>query len=201
MFENFSKIFIINLDQHTKRWQQTQEELAKYGVTNYERFPGIKINGGITQQDREAGCRASHVEIIKKCQRDNIPNVLIFEDDIDINPELIKLEPQVQNFWKNNTIDLLYFGGNYNSQINERINSFIVKVKRCFTTHAYVVNQQAYQPIISLANINQPIDILLTNIQAGGASYCVDPRMIYQRHGYSYIIGRELNYDVVLKDK
>jgi hypothetical protein len=37
----FDKIFVINVEGHSQRWQRMVDSLAKAGVSNYERFNAV----------------------------------------------------------------------------------------------------------------------------------------------------------------
>lgn len=201
VFNIFDDIYVINMPEHTERLLQAKEELSKIGITDFHVFPGIKINNGVTIQDREAGCKLSHMAIIEKAQQSKLKNVLIFEDDIIFSDKFINAIEQITEFIKNTPFDLFYFGGNTNGKVNEKIKKSIIKVKSFYTTHAYCINHKAYQSILDLKDFTFPYDIILTRIQSKGSSYCLYPRQVFQREGFSYIQDKHRNYDVVLKDK
>jgi|WetSurMetagenome_2_1015567.scaffolds.fasta_scaffold537815_1 GR25 family glycosyltransferase involved in LPS biosynthesis len=204
--ELFSRTYIINIPEHQQRLEDTKKELAKIGLNDYTIFNGIKVNDGKTLQDREIGCKLSHLAIIEECKRDNIERVLIFEDDIQISDIFLDKLEKVKDFILNEKWDLFYLGGNFNinsGKHTERINDDIVRVSCCYTTHAYCVSKNAYEQILSFkGNMSSPYDVILSLIQqTRKKSYCLYPRQIFQREGVSYIMGRHLNYDIVLKDK
>ena len=71
------KIIYINLDHRTDRKKEIENELEKFNLKNYERFPAIKhINGAI-------GCSKSHLEIIKNAKQQGYKNILVLEDDFE----------------------------------------------------------------------------------------------------------------------
>ena len=70
-------IFYINLDHRTDRREEIEGELAKAGITNYERFPAIRSSPGII------GCGLSHLAVLKLARSRGYNNVLIFEDDFE----------------------------------------------------------------------------------------------------------------------
>jgi GR25 family glycosyltransferase involved in LPS biosynthesis len=202
----FPKIFIINLPEHKQRLEDTKKELTKIGLNDYIVFKGIKINNGLTLQDRETGCKLSHIAIIEECKRDNIDRVLICEDDIQISDTFLDKINKVQNFIQNEKWDLFYLGGNFNinsGRHTEKVNDDIVRVSCCYTTHAYCVSKDAYEQILSFkGNMSSPYDVILSLIQqTRKKSFCLFPRQIFQRNQFSYIQQKERNYDCVLKDK
>ena len=41
--ESFDKIFVVNLDERTDRWETCLKNFKKCGITNYERFSAVKF--------------------------------------------------------------------------------------------------------------------------------------------------------------
>ena len=96
--------------------------------------------------------------------------------------------------------DLFYLGCNFNGRNNRIVNDFVVNVEYGFSTHCYCVSRQAYDYILSMnEKLGLAYDILLTQIQAHFQSYCIMPRIAFQRKGESYIQGKTVDYDRVLK--
>jgi len=75
-FDFFDKIYCINLDERTDRWEKIQGEFKKVGIRDrVERFSAFK------HDKYGLGNSLSHLEIIKKACQENLNNVFIFEDD------------------------------------------------------------------------------------------------------------------------
>ena len=71
-FDYFNKIFLINLDKRTDRWESAQKELDKIGILERtKRFSAIEntISGA-------QGCSASHLGIINHAKESELKNVL-----------------------------------------------------------------------------------------------------------------------------
>ena len=186
-FEWIPKIYVINIDKHVDRWKQCQNELLKNKITKYERFPGCIYNEGKEVKDRERGCSLSHFSIIQDAKKNNYPYILIFEDDIEINPILNSYEDQIKKFINNNEWELFYFGGNHLHQPQKTLNN-IGQVSRTYTTHSYMIHSRIYDLLLSYYNLDMQIDVVLyEKIQTRMKSYCIIPTMIYQRAGQSYI--------------
>jgi len=187
MFNWIPKIYVINMDDHPDRWKQCQNELIKNKITNYERFPGCIHNEGKEIKDRERGCSLSHFGIIQNAKQNQYPYILIFEDDIEINPILSIHEPQIKKFITNNNWDLFYLGGNHLIYPKKTIDD-IGLVSRTYTTHSYMIHSRVYDSILSYFNLDTQIDVVLhEKIQTRLNSYSIIPNMIYQRAGQSYI--------------
>ena len=78
-------IFYINLEERRDRKQHVENELKKVGWDNYTRFNAIKNKNG------RVGCSMSHLKVIQDAKKNNLPYVVILEDDIEFtNPELFQ---------------------------------------------------------------------------------------------------------------
>ena len=204
----FDKIYCINLDSRTDRWSDCLTEFKKIGITNrIDRFPAVELTPGI------AGCTKSHYEIVKMAKKSGYKNILILEDDISIiNTEFFTILSNSITQLNNATTecDMLYLGGNVsdNTPSNYSIDTNLVKLGYCKTTHAYVLNESIYDIIIdaysaidwsnnhnwSQSNPNRlNIDVwLINNIQSRGNTYGVYPCLVEQRAGFSNLVGREM---------
>ena len=84
---DIDKIFFINLDHRTDRWEKIEKEFIPLIPDQYqdkvERFSAIDHTEYDTVEKRAAGCAYSHLEVWKKCKEENLNTVLIFEDDIE----------------------------------------------------------------------------------------------------------------------
>lgn len=201
MFEYFDKIYIINLDKHKQRYLETQNELTKFGIKNYCRYQGVTVNNGQTVKDRERGCAESHFNIIKEAKVNHYKQILIFEDDIQIDEKLRNYDNIIKNFLNTNSWQMFYLGGNHLAKPNQ-VQSYIGKVIKTYTTHAYALHESSYDIILNLVNQDKQIDVIYADhIQVNYNCYCTIPRLITQREGMSYIQNLMRNYDIVLKDK
>ncbi len=106
-FLYFDAIYCINLDSATKRWSDMKKRFAKLGILErVRRFPAIE-----TRESHHIGCTLSHRTIIEKAQKQNLKNVLVFEDDAlcleNMLPLLKKsVEELEKKEWK-----VFHFGG------------------------------------------------------------------------------------------
>lgn len=204
----YDKIYCINLDSRTDRWGDCLNEFKKIGITNQvERFPAVELTPGI------AGCTKSHYEIVKMAKKSGYKNILILEDDISIiNTEFFTILSNSITQLNNVTTecDMFYLGGNVsdNTPSNYPIDTNLVKLGYCKTTHAYVLNESIYDIIIdaystvdwsnnynwSQSNPNRlNIDVwLINNIQSRGNTFGVYPCLVEQRVGFSNLVGREM---------
>lgn len=105
-----SKIFIINLDRATTRWEKMRKQLEKLGL-QYERFSAIDAKSAsdtflnqyysaelnrkkyyVSLSKSEIACYISHLKVCEKILSDNLDYAIVLEDDIELN-DLFKLVP------------------------------------------------------------------------------------------------------------
>jgi len=93
-------VWVINLDKSKARWEQCKEEFATQGV-KAERFPATYGAHMSREEMKEkttwsaryfctpgmVGCFMSHLNIWKKVVEDDLPAVVVLEDDVVIYPD------------------------------------------------------------------------------------------------------------------
>lgn len=190
----FDKVFLINLPEFKENLELSKKELEKHNIENWELFSGIKINNGATHKDRENGCKASHLNIIKKAKENNYKNILIFEDDIELDKDFNKYINKIKDFIDNEDWNFLYLGGNIKDYTTPYKDGF-KKVNWMQTTHAYAINNKIYDLILNSAHLDKPIDLIyISEVNSLGKSFVTYPRIAFQRPGISYIIGQFRDY-------
>ena len=124
----FTKIFCINLDRRPERWERSQTEFAKHGLT-VERFAAIDgkdiqavTNGKQRINGAEIGCSLSHKRILEMIVENGWEQVLIHEDDVEFvenfNERFEEAIKHVPPTW-----EILYLGGNLVVQPSRLTNS------------------------------------------------------------------------------
>jgi GR25 family glycosyltransferase involved in LPS biosynthesis len=174
----FEKIYLINLDSRPDRFEKADQELKKADI-KYSRYPAksityedINLKYCKLFENKEkkyiagaCGCRLSHLSIILEAKKNKYKNILIFEDDVKISPDihevfysgLQQLKDEGFNF------DMLYFGGWYqhggyykngSKWYQEYIGPNVLKLKGAMTTLAYALNESVYDFILKNALIS-----------------------------------------------
>ena len=208
----FDKIFIINLDKRTDRWQSIVNNLKAYNIYNYERITAIQphpshfrnkpnIYSNLSQRSKKTsnkpsfyvvgciGCRWSHIKAIKLAKERNYENILILEDDAYFRDT--SLFPKIIEEIKDLNYDILLFSGNHRSTPIP-ISNNIYKIKTTYSTIAYSVRSHLFDTIINEAdNSGNEIDIFYCNsIYSKNNSYCIIPHMIGSIKSYSDITSK-----------
>ena len=180
------KTFCINLKHRKDRKKKMTKQFKKYKMNNVEFFTArLHSDGGV------AGCRDSHLQLIKQAKKMNISCVMILEDDLEFNQNLHNL-PTVPTDWQ-----MLYLGGTLTSNVGESDEKW-VRIKDCWTTCGYIIHRDLFDTVINdLENYNQEVDrYFVEKIQYDHPCYLVNPLLVKQRNDYSDIEKRNVNYDV-----
>ena len=162
--ENFEKIYCINLDSRPDKWKLAQAEFKKYGIDNIvERFPGYIHESGTSLQ----GCTLSHVNLLKKCKKDKIYNVLVLEDDLEFLTYSLDYKNKKNVIVESDPTEILHNGLTQLQQVNWDVFylGYNIKLKNyCYkkilsdnlfksttqlTTHSVAYNSSVYDTIVS----------------------------------------------------
>jgi len=204
----FEKVYLINLKSRPDRLKISTEILNRYNI-KFEIFEAIEGNPGIITESEvlnkkpgAMGCLLSHLEIIKLAKANKYKNILIFEDDVELidnfNIEFNDSIKELPNEW-----DMIYLGGsnaNKNKPL-EKTNSRIQKTIATNTTSSYGINSNIYDLLIlEISKYKRTIDsIYSTDIQKKINAYITNPRIAWQRPGFSDIANAYRNYTNCMK--
>jgi len=146
---NFDKIICINLIERKDKYNNVLKLFNKLNINVNFYFAKKHINSG------RIGCFESHINVIKECYKNNLKNILIFEDDIietlSYNESVIN---DINIYLNNNNWCEYYQLGysilpheftNYFSSINLNNNS-IKYNGNC--AHAYILNRNGMKRIL-----------------------------------------------------
>ena len=101
----FPQTFCINLDSSLDRWKHIQDQFIGW-TTPVERFSAIRASPGWI------GCALSHLQCIKKASNQNLPWVLILEDDCVLREDSKKRFLDILSFlWDNKESWDIFLGG------------------------------------------------------------------------------------------
>jgi glycosyl transferase family 25 len=199
----FGKIYCINLDERSDRWEKVKKKFESVGLTNYTRFSAIKTGDGWN------GCKQSHLTIIKEAKDKGYKNFLVFEDDFilhkDFNHILNESISSLPNDW-----DMLYLGGNLlKCTQQEDVSSTLIKVNSVLTTHCYMMRNTLYDKVLNEAPDfprqhgflrGQAIDVYYSEFICKTHNvYMTSPSICGQEEGYSDIEKKNMNYNHLMK--
>ena len=190
----FDKIYCINLDESTDRWDNCVKQFELYGI-EVERFPAIKVENGVNGLlIGEIGVMRSNYEIIKKAKKLGLKNILILEDDFafidDFNNIFEKLTEQIPENW-----DFLYFGGNHIGGLTY-VSENIYRMKHSYALHSFAVKNTMFDTILStLPNEKVQVDVYYAQMMPFCNAYVFKPHISHQRDGFSFIQNQYKNYE------
>ena len=202
----FDKIYCINLDSRSDRWEECLDEFKKIGIENdVERVSAFQMTPGI------AGCTKSHLECIKLAKLNNYNSVLILEDDVTFTDNFTEIYNAGVNQLLDKSIkyDMLYFSANLYGDGNYLIDDNLAKISSAKAGHAYIVNSSVYDIIINAfsdiqwnaphnwhhGNPNRMnMDTWYKNIQQLGNVYGIYPSLAEQRPSHSDLLNTYCDY-------
>lgn len=216
-FNFFDKIYCLNLDSRTDRWNECCKIFDEYEILNkVERFSALKFSNEDSRFDKatgQIGCFMSHFEIVKKAKKENLKNYLIFEDDFSFEhePEIFFNLLNKSIFDLPNDWDMFYLGANLNDSYGvppiEKWSPNLYKLNSCHTTHAFSANNKIYDLILEKApsfenesiikwyNENTAIDIYFSkHILPKNKCFTSNPLLSLQRPSFSNIEQRSYDY-------
>jgi GR25 family glycosyltransferase involved in LPS biosynthesis len=201
-------VVYINLDERIDRKTHIEEQLQIIGFKNWQRFKAIKTTNGAM------GCSMSHLKCLEIARANNLPYLLICEDDATfLQPAVFKR--QFNAFLAKhplNTWDVVLLAGN-NMLPYEKIDNTCIKVSYCQTTTAYLVNGAYFSTLIDnikkgLQNLIQEptneskfaIDKYWLQLQKIDRWFLIIPLTVTQKEGYSDIEKKNVNYTSLMTE-
>jgi GR25 family glycosyltransferase involved in LPS biosynthesis len=188
---DIANVYYINLSERVDRKENVEEQLSQINIKG-TRFDAIKNARGAV------GCCLSHIGCLEIAVENNYDHVLICEDDI-LFLDSEKWLHQFNTFLESHkTWDVILLGGNNVGPYKE-MDETSVKVNKCQTTTAYLINGQEYIKTIlnqfryALRN-NLPVDVSWFDLQKKDNWYLIIPLTVVQREDYSDIEKKNVNY-------
>lgn len=169
------KTYYINLDEHEERRDSMEKMLSLIGFSNYERFPGIKAEGG---------CRKSHHKLLSEGLK---PPFIVLEDDCALKTEVTEMEVP-------DNIDFIYLGisafGYYNGNIStvayQEVTNEVSRVYNMLSTHAMLYLSEEYVNIVKRVayycsyKTSQAFDKSIAEVAKYSEVYALNDPFFYQ---------------------
>lgn len=202
----FEKIYCINLAKRSERWESAKKQFLNNNIiaVRYGAIDGNQYDSVNGLKPGELGCLLSHLNILKECQKNNIENVLITEDDVefcdDFNFKFFEYIKELPKW------DILYLGANhglcnpYENNPPIKLTEHVYKVLHAYSTHAYAVNKSCYQYLIDhISKSTNSLDVMYSKIQKNLEVYVFRPHLAWQSEGYSDILETNVDYSFLKK--
>lgn len=203
--EVFPHKVCINLDRRPERWTDMCAKFERGGIRGVQRFAAVDGQHAIVPPDwldssGAYGCLRSHLDVIEKARKLGWPNVLIFEDDAALHPQLAEnfksYFAQVPSNW-----DMLHFGANHMAAPLE-VSRNVLRITSANSTFAYALNRSVFDSFIELnSRARTAVDLNNRTLQTEHACYCFTPHLawvedvssdVQVRHKYHWYLKESL---------
>jgi GR25 family glycosyltransferase involved in LPS biosynthesis len=195
----FDKIFCINLDSRSDRWESATEEFKKHSL-QVERIPGIdgsKMNLDFPSEIKEGavGCALSQFFAIKYAKQLGLNKFLLLEDDIEFDENINELFSQYIHEVPSNW-DMLYLGGQHFHGMNlQQVSEHVYKCEYTLAAHSVAFNSTVFDRFIGkLIDITKPCDIHYAESHKEINAYVFIPHLTWQKNSYSDIEKVQVDY-------
>lgn len=198
----FDKIYCINLDRRTDRFENSSIEFSKNSliVERFSAIDGNNLQETLTLNKWERACFMSHIEILKRIIEYGYERVLILEDDIEFIDNLqyyfIGNIKSIPDNW-----GMLYLGGNHINPPTP-INNIIGRISRTYTTSSYAITKKTAEYMIKKlekAGMKEQIDVFYSGCHRSGNCYTYYPKIAWQKPGFSDIQQGMQDYTGIIK--
>ena len=151
------KIYVINLDRRPDRLETFLEKMKPLDLPEIVRFPAVDGKAVELPKDWKNGspggwgCFKSHWNLIKQAYDDNIPYVMIFEDDAEPLCKTSDLQNAINELpenWEQFYLGCQHFYQNTNPPV--RISDGLVIPYNANRTHAYALSRKGMEIALGL---------------------------------------------------
>jgi len=197
--------FYINLDTRPDRKERVETQLNIIGI-KADRFKAIKLNNGAI------GCSMSHLKLLENAKKNNLPHILIVEDDILFTKPSVFIENFNKFLTLHKKFDVVLLAGN-NLPPFFPIDNTCVRVTTCQTTTGYLVLNHYFDILIE--NYKKGIEQLIKSpndhrlyaidkywfkLQRRDKWYLIIPLTVSQKRDYSDIEKKMTDYSLAMLD-
>lgn len=188
----FTKIFVINRDSRTDRWEKCVDQIHRFQLHKVERLSAFEIFSDCGKLIPVAGCAASHRFILDLATYNKWDRVLILEDDFlilhdDFHRRWESMILGVPNDW-----DVLYLGGHYGDAPLARVSGQVIRCNRMSAASSYGITWKHAKRVARLLYDENAIDSVLSNLAFRNKHFILQPRLMAQYESYSDIGQRVL---------
>lgn len=199
--------FYINLDYRKDRNLLMRNQLIKLGLTDYiKRISATSVTDTTVYSVNNAelitaisrATANSHKKAISIAKEKKFKNVLILEDDALFyeDENTIGIDIVEKSLDDLNNIDdweILFLGTNIHDKSLNLISNNLIKCASCVSTHAYILNENSYDKLLSFDESTQyAMDIWID--QCLKEKYVCYPMAVPQRGGDLSDIGGHVSY-------
>lgn len=196
--ERFPWMACVNLARRPDRRLAAWKQFDRHGLI-VARRPAVDARSVRNTRGFESpgvyGCALSHRLVLRDARLRGVESVICLEDDVVMHPEFV---PLVEALGIPDDWGILYFGCTH----LERpviISPGVVRVARCFASHAFAV-RRAWLPRVIAAFAGaagaprgavRPCDVALTKLAGEVPTYAAFPNLAWQSDGFSDLQGTQ----------
>lgn len=166
--------YIINLKHRTDRYDHMITEMKKLPIS-YEFVDGII--------DETKTCFQSQKKCIQLAKQNNLPYVLVLEDDATFTDNVIEILQKTFSEIQEMDWDMFFLGANLQAPAI-RISDSLLKLTGAYAAHAYIVHERFYDTILELPH-DREMDVHYHDLMLNHNVYMCDPIIAYQLPSYS----------------
>lgn len=139
--DKIDKIYYINLEHRTDRFENINNQFNKINFTNYERINAIKHEYG------PLGCCKSHLKVLNKIKEESCDIAMIIEDDLEflVNREI--LDEYIEEFIKDDKLMVLCIAFNTKGTVKRHTNKLYITTDTQ-TTCCYIIKKDIVNELI-----------------------------------------------------
>lgn len=225
MLEQFQKIYCLNLDERSDRWQICQENFDKYNI-NGERFPGLKVANGVYKNEPkkrigQIGCALSFCAMIDNAINEDYASVVFLEDDFDFQGEPQEVKQAIDKAYLElpENWDMLYFGANvvdhfYKNPL-EAYSDNLFKLNSAYALHSVAISKRGLLKIknyfidstyknwgLEMISKFEAIDVFFAQVfQKENNCFIANELLCLQRPDFSSIESAFFDYNQLMIDR
>ncbi len=170
----FDRIYCISIDDRHDRRDEAKKQFAKVGLLDRVEFIIVKKHS----TSPEEGCYQSHIDCLKRAIAANAKYILIFEDDIIFKGYNDSIITEAACFLEENSEWNVIFLGCIVRKSSKTTHRSVVKIKYQCLSHAYAINRQFAETIVSKPWQGIPYDAFLA--QMNKHCYAIYPSFAFQ---------------------
>ena len=201
----FDKIYCINLDSRTDRWEECLYQFDIKNIKNFDRITPCDVSTenpvGVNRHCEWSLIR-THEKIINHAIENKFEKILILEDDFefcDLHSEYKKesfekrFEDELRFLPQN--WDMLFLGNSTITQNFTHVEGEIYRLGFSHTAHAVGICHNIFEKILKIIpNADEPIDIMYSRLMQEYNIYGFKPNLISQRPSFSNLTMRNVDY-------
>jgi hypothetical protein len=199
----FDKIYCINLDHRTDRWEECEKMFSHYNLS-VERVSAIKPNENINNLGPgQVSLIKTTIQILEDAKRLNLKNFLLLEDDVEFCDYRSEYngpssEDRFRKYIEHLPEDwaLFYLGSGIDTDMKYKIDGEIYKIGFAHTAHSLAFKNTFFDLCIEkLKMFSEPNDIIYARIMSEFPCYSFYPNLTSQRESFSDLENRFVNYN------